>query len=338
MKQSFWKTLTKPIIALAPMANVTDAAFRRIIAKTGKPDVTWTEFVSADGLFSAGREKLLPDLWFTENERPIVAQFFSAKPELMYQTALLAQELGFDGIDINMGCPDKGVEKQGAGAALMKNPELAKEIILETKRGAGNLPVSVKTRIGYTKNMLDTWLPHLLETEPAAITLHFRTRQEMSKVGAHWELATEAVRIRDAHDSSPKKTLILGNGDCKDIDEAREKAIQYGLDGVMIGRGIFGNPWLFTPRTEPIGIQEKLETMLEHTRLFCELYKVDPETGYGLKEFSVMKKHYKAYASGFDGAKELRVRLMEAKNLSDIETMISDWINQNKKARTIFME
>ncbi len=320
------------------MANVTDAAFRRIIAKTGKPDVTWTEFVSADGLFSAGREKLLPDLWFTENERPIVAQFFSAKPELMYQTALLAQELGFDGIDINMGCPDKGVEKQGAGAALMKNPELAKEIILETKRGAGNLPVSVKTRIGYTKNMLDTWLPHLLETEPAAITLHFRTRQEMSKVGAHWELATEAVRIRDAHDSSPKKTLILGNGDCKDIDEAREKAIQYGLDGVMIGRGIFGNPWLFTPRTEPIGIQEKLETMLEHTRLFCELYKVDPETGYGLKEFSVMKKHYKAYASGFDGAKELRVRLMEAKNLSDIETMISDWINQNKKARTIFME
>jgi len=311
------------------MANVTDAAFRRMIVKEGKPDVTWTEFVSADGLASPGRERLMPDLWFTEEERPIVAQFFSAKPELMYQAALLAQELGFDGIDINMGCPDKGVEKQGAGAALIKNPELAKKIILETKRGAGPLPVSVKTRIGYLRNTLSEWLPQLLETEVAAITLHLRTRKEMSLVDAHWELAEEAMAIIQSYDSSNERTLLLGNGDCKTALEAREKAEKYGIDGVMIGRGIFGNPWLFEKSGRIVEPEEKLRAMIEHTKFFSELYKVHPRTGLGLKEFSVMKKHYKAYAHGFDGAKELRIQLMEANNVSEVETITTDWLKKN---------
>src|SRR5882724_8038091 len=221
MKESFWQKLDKPILVLAPMANVTDAAFRRLIAAYGKPDVMYTEFVSADGLLSKCRDRLLPALWFTEAERPIVAQFFGATPEHFYECALLAQELGFDGIDINMGCPDRAVEKQGAGAALMKDPKLTQKIISETKRGAGDLPVSVKTRLGYNANTLEKWLPHLLAAEPAAITIHLRTRKEMSLVPAHWEAAGEAVRIRDR---AGMDTLMLGNGDVKSRSEAIAKS------------------------------------------------------------------------------------------------------------------
>src|SRR3989344_6322043 len=221
----------KPIFALAPMANVTDAAFRFIIAKYGKPDVMFTEFVACDGLMSPGKDKLLVDFMYTEAERPIVAQIFGSKPDNFYASALLIQELGFDGIDINMGCPDRNVEKQGAGACLMKNPKLAQEIIRETKRGAGKLPVSVKTRIGYNKNSLSEWLPALLETEPAAITIHARTRKEMSSVPANWDTIADAVRIRDEYKS---KTLILGNGDVQDLADAEQKVKATGADGAMI--------------------------------------------------------------------------------------------------------
>ena len=167
------------------MANVTDAAFRRIIAKYGKPDVIWTEFVSADGLLSKGRDKLLIDLEYSEAERPIVAQLFSGNPEKMYEAAKLVKKLGFDGLDINMGCPDRSIEKSGAGAALIRNPNLARAVLRSAKEGAGGLPVSVKTRLGYNKDILDDWLPELLAEKPAAVTIHARTRKEMSKVPAH---------------------------------------------------------------------------------------------------------------------------------------------------------
>lgn len=320
----FWKKLKKPIFALAPMANVTDAAFRRIIAKYGKPDVMFTEFVSCDGLMSPGRDKLLVDFMYTSAERPIVAQIFGSKPDNFYKTALLIQELGFDGIDINMGCPDKNVEKQGAGACLMKNPELAQEIIKETKRGAGKLPVSIKTRIGYNKNSLNEWLPALLETEPAAIVLHARTRKEMSSVPARWDTIADAARIRDQYDNSPNKTLILGNGDVKDLADAEEKIKISGADGVMIGRGIFGNPWLFNRAVDytQIPLAEKLRVMVEHTYLFEKLLVEH-------KSFDIMKKHYKAYVNGFDGAKELRVKLMEgAKTASDVEKIVVDFLSK----------
>src|SRR3989339_2233103 len=169
----------KPIMCLAPMADVTDAAFRRMFVKYGRPDVFWTEFVSADGLCSAGKNNLLIDLKYSERERPIVAQIFGATPQNFYQAAKLLKKLGFDGIDINMGCPDKSVEKQGAGAALIKNPKLAQEIILATKEGSGGLPVSVKTRIGYNINIIEEWTEALLRAKPAAITFHLRTRKEM---------------------------------------------------------------------------------------------------------------------------------------------------------------
>lgn len=322
MVTGFWKKLKKPIFALAPMSNVTDAAFRRMINKYGKPDVMWTEFVSCDGLASKGRDKLLIDLMFTKGEHPIVAQIFGSKPENFYKTALLLQELGFDGIDINMGCPDRNVEKQGAGAALMKNPKLAQEIIRETKRGAGKLPVSVKTRIGYSKNTLNEWLPVLLETELAAITIHARTRKEMSLVPANWDTIAEAVRIRDAYDNSKTKTLILGNGDVRDLADAKEKIKATGADGVMVGRGIFGNPWFFNKKInhEDISVVKKLRVMVEHTYMFEKILGEH-------KNFDIMKKHYKAYANGFDGAKELRVKLMEgAKTAADVERIVEEFL------------
>ncbi len=319
MIKGFWKNLPKPIFVLAPMANVTDVAFRRMIATYGKPDVIWTEFVSCNGLMSEGRENIMIDLQYSEIERPIIAQIFGATPENYYKTALLMQELGFDGIDINMGCPDKNVSnKQGAGAALIQDPKLAQEIIRETKRGAGDLPVSVKTRLGYNKNVIDTWLKSLLETGPAAITLHCRTKKEMSLVPAHWEEVAKAVKIRDEFDSSSNHTLLLGNGDVKDMDEARQKVAETGCDGVMIGRGIFGNPWLFNRDRDykTITLEEKMRVMIEHTKLFEELLG-------GKKSFDIMKKHFKAYVNGFDGAKELRVKLMEeAHNAAEVENIV----------------
>lgn len=316
MIQGFWKKLKKPIFTVAPMANVTDVAFRRLLAKYGKPDVMWTEFVSTDGLMSEGRENILIDLKFDKTERPIVAQIFGSKPENFYKTAQLLRELGFDGIDINMGCPDRNVEKQGAGAALMKNPCLAQEIIRETIRGAGKLPVSVKTRIGYSKNQLAEWLPCLLEAEPAAITIHARTRKEISLVPARWEHIAEAVKIRDAAGS---KTLILGNGDVGSREDGLRKIKETGADGVMVGRGLFGNPWFFKPAFTPT-IADKLNALVEHVRFFDELLVEH-------KSFDIMKKHFKAYVAGFKGAKELRIKLMETKNSTEVEKIVREYLN-----------
>jgi nifR3 family TIM-barrel protein len=316
MQKGFWEKLPRPFFALAPMAQVTDAAFRRVIARYGKPDVMWTEFVSCDGLCSVGREVLLVDLWFHESERPLVAQIFGSTPENFYRTALLIQELGFDGIDINMGCPDRNVEKQGAGAALMKDPRLAQKIIRETKRGAGPLPVSVKTRLGFSRVDIEGWLPYLLDADIAALTIHGRTRKEMSKVPAHWDEIARAVNFIHAYDSSSNRPIVIGNGDVATRAEAEERISQSRVDGVMIGRGIFGNPWLFQDGTaiEP-RIDERLMVMLEHTRMFEELFGER-------KNFDIMKKHYKAYVNGFAGAKELRVELMGAKNAAEVASII----------------
>lgn len=292
------------------MADVTDPAFRRIIAKYGKPDVLWTEFVSADGLFLGDYDALVKDLQFAQSERPIVAQFFTSNPQMMGKAASLARELGFDGIDINMGCPDKSIVKRGAGADLMKHPQLAQEIIRAAQEGAASLPVSVKTRIGWDKSELETLLPALLEAEPALITIHARTRNEMSSVPAQWEHVKRAVEIRNQQRS---ETLIFGNGDVASVADALRKVNETGCDGVMIGRAIFGNPWLFAKHSPTILPKEKLEVLVEHTKLFEELL---PH-----KRFAVMKKHYQAYVTGWDGAKELRRKLMDAKNASEVASI-----------------
>lgn len=339
---TFWDSLQKPFFVLAPMADVTDAAFRQMIAKysahtradgtVGAADVMWTEFVSADGLVRAdeeGKRKLMLDLRYGEEERPIVAQLFSSVPEHMEQAAALCRELGFDGIDINMGCPDRSIEKQGCGAAMIKHPEAALAVIEAAKRGAGELPVSVKTRVGYNTDELDRWLPALLTAAPAAITIHARTRKEMSKVPARWERVARAVEIRDevqGTDSAAQRTLILGNGDALSVTDAREKAAASGADGVMLGRAIFGNPWLFHPTLDAsnVSIETKLSVMVEHTKLFEALL---PE-----KNFSIMKKHYKAYVHGFDGARELRAELMDARDAQDVEKIVSTFVHDAPRA------
>ena len=302
MTIGFWTTLPKPFFALAPLADVTDAAFRRIIATYGKPHVLWTEFTSADGLCAPAQAPLLRNLLYTEAERPIVAQLWGATPETMQQAAAVTAALGFDGIDLNMGCPDRRVEKRGAGAALCHHPSLAKALIRAAKRGAGRVPVSVKIRIGYTRNDIDTWLPALLEEEPVAITIHARTRQEKSDVPAHWEAVAQAVDIRHALNSS---TYIIGNGDVQDLSEARQKASETECDGVMLGRAIFGNPWLFNPQRprQTVPVAERLRVLAEHIALFDTLLG-------DVKSIAVMKKHYKAYLSGFAGAERLRTELM----------------------------
>jgi nifR3 family TIM-barrel protein len=300
--------MPKPAMILAPMADVTDAAYRRVIARRGKPDLFITEFVSVEGLLSPGRDKLIIDLLFDDIERPIAAQFFGSKPEQFCEIAQLAVEMGFDGIDINMGCPDKSVCRQGSGAKLIENPETAKAIVRETTRGAPGLPVSVKTRIGFSKIVTETWMGHLLEAEPAAITLHLRTKKEMSKVDAHWDEIHKAVKMAEG-----THTLVIGNGDVWSLDAADKLARETGVDGIMLGRAIFGNPWLFdrTRRREEIPLEEVLETVKEHALLYEELFA-------GKKNYAIMKKHLMAYCSGFRGAKELRIKFQEIESASDV--------------------
>ena len=223
------------------------------IAKYGKNRenrnkvVFWTEFVSADGLCNKlGRKKLSHMLEFSESERPIVAQVFGANGDNMKKACQYVASLGFDGIDINMGCPDKSVVNQGAGAGMIKNPKLAREIIQAVHAGiksAGcHIPVSVKTRTGFNKEGIDTWIPELLKEDISALTIHLRTAKELSLVPANWD---HIKKIKELIKKSGKDILLIGNGDVVDIDDAKRKCEKYGCDGVMIGRGVFGNPWLF---------------------------------------------------------------------------------------------
>lgn len=316
------------------MADVTDAPFRQMIAKysahtrtdgtVGGPDVMWTEFVAADGLMCAtpeGKAKLMADLLYSEAERPIVAQLFTSNEMHMEQAAALCLELGFDGVDINMGCPDRSIEKQGCGSAMIKTPAVARGIIRAAKRGAKSdedgIPVSVKTRLGYNTDQVEEWIPQLLAEAPAALTVHARTRKEMSKVPARWERIARVVELRDQ--LSPA-TRILGNGDAVSLADAAEKVAASGADGAMLGRAIFGNPWLFHPEKDlsTVTIQERLRVLVEHTELFEKLLS--------FKNFAIMKKHYKAYVNSFPGAVELRTQLMEQSSAADVAAIVDEFL------------
>jgi len=341
---NFWNKLKKPFFCLAPMSDVTDIAFRYILAKYGKDRenkdriVFWTEFVSADGLCNKlARKKLSHILKYSERERPIVAQVFGANPENMKKACQYIASLGFDGIDINMGCPDKSVISQGAGSALIKTPQLARKIIEAAHAGieaaGSHIPVSVKTRIGFTppsskdfgrankENCLldEKWIKVLLEEKLSALTIHLRTIKELSLVPAHWDLMKKIIELRN--EISPE-TLLIGNGNVVDIDDARKKYEDFGCDGVMIGRGVFGNPLFFSlEKDQNISTEEKLKILVEHTQIFDkELSK--PKH----KSFAVMKKHFKAYVNGFEGAKELRAKLMETENAKQVEKIVNDFL------------
>ena len=294
---------------LAPMANVTDWAFRDIVACCGKPDVFYTEFLSCDGILH-DKKRFEKELYFKKKEKPIVVQFFGSKPENFYKCAQLAQRLGFDGIDINMGCPDKSVEKQGGGASLIKNPELAVEIIKETIRGAGKLPVSVKTRLGYNKIEIKEWIPQLLKTDIAALTIHGRTRKEMSSVPAKWDKIGEVATM-----AKNSGVLIIGNGDVMSLEEAKEKSEKYNLDGIMVGRGIFHNPWLFSGQ-EISDPKERVKLLKQHVKNFDKLW------GTG-KNFDTLKRFFKVYIQGWPGTKEFRTELMMTKNKEQVMTVLT---------------
>ncbi|MEK9130302.1 MAG: tRNA-dihydrouridine synthase family protein [Patescibacteria group bacterium] len=317
MIQGFWEKLKKPFFALAPMHEITDIAFRQMFIKYGKPDVFYTEFVSADGLSSQGKEKLLPYLAFKKNERPIVAQIFGSKPDNFFKAAKLIKALKFDGIDINMGCPDKTIMKQGAGATLIKNPKLAREIIRATQQGAEQLPVSIKTRPGYDKNVLTTWLPELLMETPAAIAIHARTKKEMFSTPANWNVIKEAVIL-----AKKSKTLIIGNGDINNLKEAKNKAKETGADGIMIGRAAIGRPWIFNCKTKNqlISPKEKITLAKKHLFLFNKYFQKT-------KNFAALKKFFNVYIADFPLAKKIRIELMETTNIIDAQKILKKYLS-----------
>jgi nifR3 family TIM-barrel protein len=308
--KNIWHDLQKPIFILAPMEDVTDTVFRRIILTLGKPDLFFTEFTNCEALLSEGRKRVEHRLQFEVAEKPLIAQIWGTKPEQYEKVTDMLVGMGFDGVDINMGCPERSVVKQGACSALIKNPSLAKEIIDATKRGAnGRIPVSVKTRLGFKEVQTDEWIPFLLEQDITALTIHGRTVLEMSKVPAHWEEIAKAVKMRN---EMGVQTLIIGNGDVASYDEGVEKVEQYGLDGIMVGRGIFHNPWLFDRTVDPtsITVRERLEVLLRHVTLY--------HTTWGKrKNYQILKKYFKIYLQGFPGASEMRVQFMETKNADE---------------------
>lgn len=317
---NFWQTLPQSFFVLAPMEEVTDTVFRRIISSCGQPDVMFTEFTSVEGLASEiGRSKVIHRLQYTPSEQPLVAQIWGITPEHYYQAGVYAREQGFAGLDINMGCPVKKVIKQGACSALIKNPKLASDIIQAAKEGAGDIPVSVKTRIGFSEIQTEEWIGFLLQHQLAALTVHGRTVKELSDYPANWEEIGKAVKLKNQ--LSPK-TVIIGNGDILSYQQGLEMAEQYQVDGIMIGRGVFNNPWIFNPDIDPntLSIETKIQKLTEHIQLFQQTWRNE-------KNFAVMKKCFKMYLNNFPGASEIRAKLMGCNNAEECIEILDNIIN-----------
>ena len=292
------------------MEGVTDIAFREVIAYAGRPDLFFTEFTNVSSYASEkGRENALERLKISPTDSPIIAQIWGKNPEHFAIIASRLEELGFSGIDLNFGCPDKNVNKTGGGAAMIKTPALAVECYRNAAKNTG-LPVSIKTRLGWSKpEEYKEWLPILLKEHPAALTVHLRTKKEMSKVPAHYELIPEIIKLRD--EISPTTKLII-NGDIKNKTHALELHEQYPeIDGFMIGRGVFQNPYCFTDHTPT---REELMTLL---KLHLDLYEK-----YNLHPYEPLKHFFKIYISNFPGAAELRARLMETHSIAEARAII----------------
>jgi len=310
---SFWNDLPKPFFILAPMEAVTDVVFRHVVAKAGRPDIFFTEFTNSASYCSPkGIHSTRGRLAFTEDEHPMVAQIWGSKPENYREMAIGLKELGFKGIDINMGCPDKSVVKGGAGSGLIRTPELAAELIAAAKEAG--LPVSVKTRLGDIKvEEWHDWLTHILKQDVVNLTIHLRTRKEMSKVDAHYELIAEIKKLRD--EIAPH-TLLTINGDIRDREHGLELAEKYGIDGVMIGRGIFANPYAFTAGYKPTR-EEILSLLKYHLDLF-DKYNEELEP----RPFDPLKRFFKIYVREIPGAAELREKLMHTKSTSEVREIL----------------
>jgi nifR3 family TIM-barrel protein len=324
---NFWNKLPKPMFTLAPMEDVTDTSFRQLVMEISDPrifHVIFTEFTSTDGLcHSVGRPNVISRLQVNETEREvlrnkgmkIVAQIWGANPEKFHEaTRMICSEMQFDGIDINMGCPVKKIVKQGGCSALIGQPTLAAEIIQATKE-ASNIPVSVKTRTGIKKHDTENWIRFLLEQDPAAIILHARTQKDQSEVAADWREITKAVAVRN---QSGKNIPLLGNGDVMSVEDALKKCAETGADGVMVGRGIFHNPWFFNSPQPEISVNDKLELLWHHVDLFTKTW--DSE-----RNFATLKRFFKIYTNAFKGAARLRAALMETNNAGEVRTVLDNF-------------
>lgn len=327
--------LPRPFFVLAPMDDVTDTVFRQMVASCAPPDLFFTEFVNVDGLMSDGRAHLLKKLRFVPTEGKVVVQLWGIQPENFRAVAeqiaggTLAHELGlpegvnFAGVDLNMGCPAKSEVKSGACAALIKNQPLAKEIIDATREGLmGRLPLSVKTRVGFSDVDM-TWIRFLLEQDLDMLTIHGRTRKQMSKVPADWELIGQARELRD---EMGVETLIVGNGDVLSRAQGEELAGRYKLDGIMIGRGVFHDPYIFAENSlwEDCPLNEKIGLFRRHVELFAATWKT------GERPVVTLNKFCKVYIQGFDGAKELREKLMAAKDTDELRELLDGVIKEYK--------
>ena len=358
----FWDRIPKPIIGLSPMDGVTDASFRLVAARHGPPDLCMTEFTSVEAI-CCGAEGFVRDLSYGERERPVLAQIYGRTPHAFYQVAHVVGELGFDGLDINMGCPARNVAARGCGAGLIRNPELAVALIRSARQGLADwaagqrleevglapevvervrgmkrgraapagrpsIPLSVKTRVGYDEVEVDGWIPVLLGEGPAAISLHGRTLKQMYRGAADWDAIGRAVEL-----ARESPTLILGNGDLKSMPEVVERIRQTGVDGVLLGRGALGNPWIFrhkqwakdtlagvspaaaaAPDESSVSRNERTRVLLEHSRHFEGLW--------GERRFPAMRKHLAWYCKGFRGASRWRAQMVRARNAEEVARIV----------------
>ncbi|MDN6193788.1 MAG: tRNA dihydrouridine synthase [Alkalibacterium gilvum] len=315
MKENFWKNLPKPFFILAPMEDVTNVVFRHVIAEAGRPDVFFTEFTNTVSYcHPEGRNSVRGRLTFTEDEQPLVAHIWGNQPEYFKEMSIGMAEAGFSGIDINMGCPVPNVAGKGKGSGLIRYPEVAAELIEAAK--AGGLPVSVKTRLGYTK--LDEWrdwITHLLKQDIVNLSIHLRTRKEMSKFDAHWEMIPEIIKVRD--EIAPD-TLITINGDIPDRQKGMELYEKYGVDGIMIGRGVFTNPFAFEIEAREHSAEEMLGLLRLHLDLFDE-YEFSSEMQ---QSFKPLRRFFKIYVRGIRGASGLRSALMETKTTDEVRALL----------------
>ncbi|WP_102347859.1 tRNA dihydrouridine synthase [Bacillus sp. Marseille-P3661] len=320
MIDNFWRDLPRPFFILAPMEDVTDVVFRHVVSEAARPDVFFTEFTNSESYcHPEGIQSVRGRLTFTEDEQPIVAHIWGDKPENFRQMSIGMAKLGFRGVDINMGCPVPNVTQNGKGSGLIRRPEVAADLIQAAK--AGGLPVSVKTRLGFSHvDEWQSWLTHILQQEIVNLSIHLRTRDEMSKVDAHWELIPEIKKLRD---QVAPDTLLTINGDIPDRQTGLELVDQYGVDGVMIGRGIFNNPFAFEKEKKEHSSKELLDLL----RLHLDLH--DKYSNLGLRSFKALHRFFKIYVKGFRGASELRNQLMNTESTDEVRELLDTFVSKN---------